>query len=735
MQEACSCRGSQKKVTKMTRRSSTRVPLLCAAGLIAGTLGANPVRRIVTLLQDMEKEITSEMESEKAMYAKYECYCKKNDGALSSQADEAMAEREKQSAIEEQKKGEKKRLGEELKQHKKDREAAQKTLKMTVEAEKERNAAFEADHKEYLDTIKAMESAIKALNKGMGKSFLQSEQALSLKKIMQNSRLLASTLHADEDDQRAVFAFLNKDYAPASGEIVGILKQMLDQMNEDLGGALDEDKKARETFLQMKTAKETEIAALSQMIEEKTELKGKVAVEIVMALKAKEEAIKQLGDAQAFLVKLKEMCSTKVDEYKVRVEDAQQEIAAIQEAIVVLNDDDSLDIFKKADPRALTQVSLLQRGSSVRSRVIELLERTAAGAKSEKAAKTLALMANTAKQMLRSKVDFSKVLVMIDDMIALLKEEGKSDLASRDQCTADLAENAADTKENKHALTAANEKDSEMTELIAAKAALIEENTAHIAESKKAVSEATAQRMKENADYVAAIDLNTSAVQLIDKAVNVLNKYYSPALYKKAEQRELSKEEKILQASGQDIGDTTVVKPIAGTSQTQAFLEKKTSSFLQLSASQVVDPTESAPEIFEGERKSKSQKSNSVVALLRMLQNDIKKDSAAAESDEKVAQNDYENLTMEAAKQQAEWGKSTADATSAKAGFEEELQKAETSGSVHELELEQLGESLSALHASCDLILSHFDEREVKRENEIDHLHKGKAILSGASFE
>jgi len=251
-----------------------------------------------------------------------------------------------------------------------------------------------------------------------------------------------------------------------------------------------------------------------------------------------------------------------------------------------------------------------------------------------------------------------------------------------------------------------------------------------IAESKKAVAEATEQRNKENAAYVETIDLNTSAVQLIDKAINVLNKYYNPQLYKASEQRELTEEEKILQASGQDIGDTTVVKPIAGTKQTQALLS---TSFLQ--EAQVVDPTENAPEIFAGERKNKGQKSNSVVALLRMLQGDIKKDSAAAESDEKVAQSDYETMTSEAFEQQSQWGKSTTDAQSAKAGFEEELSKAETSQSVNEMEMEQLTSTLRDLHSQCDFIIAHFDERKMAREGEIDGLHQAKGILAGASFE
>merc|ERR1719188_1944311 len=200
----------------------------------------------------------------------------------------------------------------------------------------------------------------------------------------------------DEETQRQVFAFLAKDYAPASGEIVGILKQMKEEMNSNLGGAIEANEKAIKVYKEMKGSKETEIGALSSMIEEKTELKGKVAVEIVQAAKAKEDALKELSDSEQFLVKLKNMCGDKAEEYQQRVKDAQGEVEAIQQAILVLNDDDALEVFKAADPkRSFIQMSkkgsFLQTGKNdPRQRAMSLL---ATSTKTKNA--TLNLMAST----------------------------------------------------------------------------------------------------------------------------------------------------------------------------------------------------------------------------------------------------------------------------------------------------------------------------------------------------
>merc|ERR1719310_2644783 len=89
------------------------------------------------------------------------------------------------------------------------------------------------------------------------------------------------------------------------------------------------------------------------------------------------------------------------------------------------------------------------------------------------------------------------------------------------------------------------------------------------------MKDATAQRAAEKKDFEDLVALNTSAIQLIEKAKNQLNKFYNPHMYQAPEERELTEEERILQGAGQDIGDTTAKVAIAGTTQstTLTFLQ------------------------------------------------------------------------------------------------------------------------------------------------------------------
>lgn len=70
----------------------------------------------------------SQIAKEKTAFAKFQCYCKKNDGELGKQAAEAAAVIKRTRAEVESLTGQKKQLKEELKKHKAERAQAQKDL-------------------------------------------------------------------------------------------------------------------------------------------------------------------------------------------------------------------------------------------------------------------------------------------------------------------------------------------------------------------------------------------------------------------------------------------------------------------------------------------------------------------------------------------------------------------------------------------------------------------------------
>merc|ERR1719198_139613 len=160
-----------------------------------------------------------------------------------------------------------------------------------------------------------MANAIPALEKGMGgASLMQMPGADRLKKIIN------SYPNVDVMDRRNALAFLDQsgDYVPQSGQIVGILKAMKDDMEASLKEAIADEEKAVAGFADLKASKEKEIEMATEAIETKTARAGELAVSVVQTKDALEDAGKEKADTEKFVATLKEQCGSKEAEWAAR---------------------------------------------------------------------------------------------------------------------------------------------------------------------------------------------------------------------------------------------------------------------------------------------------------------------------------------------------------------------------------------------------------------------------------
>merc|ERR1719389_1575549 len=89
---------------------------------------ANPIRKVVTMLQTMEKKVTAEGEKEKALFEKYMCYCKNSGGDLSKSIGDANTKIPQLGSDIKEAEAKNAQLKEDLKQHQVDRSAAKTAL-------------------------------------------------------------------------------------------------------------------------------------------------------------------------------------------------------------------------------------------------------------------------------------------------------------------------------------------------------------------------------------------------------------------------------------------------------------------------------------------------------------------------------------------------------------------------------------------------------------------------------
>merc|ERR1719380_259989 len=274
-----------------------------------------------------------------------------------------------------------------------------------------------------------------------GAALLQMAGASRLRNLVENYPNVENT------DRQSAVAFLeeNSDYAPQSGQIVGILKAMKDDMEAELKEAIDEEAKAVAGFGDLKASKEKEIEMATEAIETKMGRAGELAVSVVQTKDALEDAEEEAADTTKFLATLEKDCATKEAEMAERVKMRNMEIAAISEAIGILNDDDALDVFKKALPSSFVQtVGFLQQADAkaTRTRKAQALLAGLAG-KAKDVKLNLLLYTLGSKLKMKSAGGFDDVIKMIDDMVVLLSKQQKEDEKQKAYCE-DEFEKAAD---------------------------------------------------------------------------------------------------------------------------------------------------------------------------------------------------------------------------------------------------------------------------------------------------
>jgi len=623
------------------------------------------------------------------------CYCKTSGGALQQSISQADTKVPQLASDIKEAEAKNAQLKEDLKQHQVDRSAAKQAVADATALRGKEAAAYASEAAEAKANIAAINGAVKALEKGMAGGFLQTHSASVLRQLAQKQDL-------DEEDRQTLNAFLqgSSEYAPSSGQITGILKTMGDEMSTAFAEAKAAEHAAITSFNDLVAAKTKEINALTHSIEVKMQRTGELAVQIVQMKNDLTDTQEALLEDQAFLKDMEKNCATKSAEWEGIVANRAAETQALAETIKVLNDDDALELFKKTLPASsFVQVS---DNSASREQVLSLLRN------SGRPQLDFIAMAIKGK-----KIGFDKVIKMIDEMVVTLKKEQDDDNHKKEYCAKqfDLADDKKKGLEQSVAdLETRIEESKDGVASLKSEIANLEEG---IKALDKSVASATEQRKEEHEDFTELMASDSAAKDLLGFAKNRLNKFYNPALYKAPPTRELTDEDRATLAAGGTLAPEGAVLAQVHSHNGEA-----------------PPPPPEAPAPY----KKKGQESNGVIAMIDLIVKDLDKEMTEAQTNEKDAQGDYEQMMKDSASKRAEDSKSLTQKSSTLADLESSLQTSIEDKTATEKELGATVQYISSLHAECDWLLQYFDVRKEARDSEIDALGKAKAVLSGADF-
>jgi hypothetical protein len=646
-----------------------------------------PIMKVVRMLEDMKDELNKELEDDKAVQELLECWCttgvKEKTKAIQL-AESRIAELE--AAL-----GEALAKINELKSKRKstqeDQYADQKALDEAEEMRMKENKEFHEEEGDLLQAIDATENAITMLSKhnpgfAQVKSVARALETARVSELLLKKNSLSSdrvqTLKDFMGGAETATGFLQipgmQSYAPQSGQIFGILKQMKEDFDVDLAEEQASEKKAVEEFEALKASKISEIDTAKATIVQYDQDLAELGEQNAEAMKELEDTQEQLGLDQSFLATLNKKCASSDEQFEARVKARLAEIAAVEDTIEILNSDTSFEAFDKG-VNSFLQVNSEEQNK--RNRVISVLRKAASASQNP----AIALLAVSAQLDV-----FTKIKEEIDKLIGEMEAQQADEVEHRDFCIKSL-------NDNNRSQTAAYEKKDSLTTRIAdlekqieTLTANLESTTQEIADTQTQMGRRSETREAENGDYQATVQEQRLTQMILQKAIDRMAQVYA-----------------MLQAR----------QPGAPHVQTSAT---KT------------DPG-------NGPAKFKKYAENAggkrVLAMLDEVLQDSKNMENDAIASEEDAQAAYENFMKDSNKFIIQATQSLSDMTESKAKAESDLVMAKTDLKGTMTELFGLHEEAGDLHKSCDFLLNNFELRQKARSEEMDALREAKNILSG----
>merc|ERR1719359_712189 len=450
------------------------------------------------MLVQLEKEAEEDAE----IYDNMVCWCTTNDKDKVKSIDDAEAKIddlttkiEELTALAARLTGEIEDLEEEIK---KNQDALAKAKSMR-EKELAEFAKMESDT---LASIDSLGGAIQVLSKHHPSAALLQTSVSQLylaastaqKEMEKNAKRLEGILTPSQ--KRKIASLLQQpanagSYAPASGEIFGILKQMKETFESDLAATQEDERKSQAAYEELKAAKEAEIAAAKEQVQTKTQELAATEEKKAQAEQDKADTMESLDADQKYLANLKEKCALTDKEFEERLKTRQLEMQAVSKAMGVLTSDDAMDTFSST-------FSFLQKES-------------VANLKSKRRANASKMLANLARKYsnphlmtlaMKVRLDaFEKVKAAIDDMIAELLKQQEDEKAQKDFCVEGFNTNEAGTTEKEREKTDLTTLIEDLTMQIDELHKAIETLKAEIGEMQLQLKRAGEDRDKENKEF------------------------------------------------------------------------------------------------------------------------------------------------------------------------------------------------------------------------------------------
>jgi len=648
---------------------------------LAASSEVTPVQKVIQLMQGMLEQGKAEKHDEQVQFAAYKQFCddtevekKRAIAEANERIDILKADISKYTA-------DAARLTKEIAAHDEDISVWTGDSKAATKVREIEKADYDATHKDYSESISALERAIAVLKKQAYNrpQALVQVQALTAMRLIptEAKKALNAFLQEDPADEGlAVSAPEAEGYEFQSQGVIDMLEKLLDKFVAERTQLEKEEMNSKHAYDMLMQDLKAQIAQATQDRTEKAETKAK-------KLQAKADAEGDLADTtstrdadEKYLADLVATCEQKASDFEARQQLRAEELVAIEKAIEIISSGAVAGNAEKHLP------TLVQRSSSLaflasdmsnqanQNRAAQYLRERA----SELSSRVLSTIA-----MRASDDPFAKVKKMIKDLIVRLMEEANEEAEHKGWCDTELSTNEQTRKEKTEAVETLHAEIDQLEASIAKLTEDITELTKAVAELDAAMAKATELRQEEKATNTATIKDSQEAQTAVAQALTVLKEFYEKA------------------------GEAT------------ALLQQQPE----------------APEIFDKPYQGMQAENGGVVGMLEVIQSDFARLESDTKAAEATAQKEYDTFMTDS---KVDKEKKTTDIEHKTAKKQDETQALTVKNEDLEGTQKELDAALAyfdKLKPSCVDAGVSYEDRVARRKEEIESLQEALRILNG----
>jgi prefoldin subunit 5 len=656
--------------------------LLCVPAFALEKAEVTPVQKVIQLMNGMLEKGKKEKHDEQVQFAAYKQFCddtsveKKRAIAEANERIESLkAEIQKQTA-------KAAKLTKEIAELDEDIAIWNGDIKAATNVREIEKADYDALHKDYSESVDALERAIAVLKKQSHDrkqaSMLQVSSLTSLNLIpTEAKRAIEAFVQQSQEDLApeglAVSAPEANAYEFQSSGVIEMLEKLLDKFIDERTTLEKEEMNSKHAYDMLMQDLNAQIAQGTKDRDEKAESKAK-------ALQAKADAEGDLRDTTTsrdedakYLAELTATCEQKASDFESRQQLRADEIVAIEKAIEIIssgavagNADKHLPTLVQTQASAFPQLRS-DTDLQAKARVVSYLNKRAKQLNS-RILSTLAVRA--------SDDPFKKVKKMIKDLIVRLMEEANEEAEHKGWCDTELSTNEQVRKEKTEAVETLHAEIDQLEASIAKLTEDIKDLTQAVAELDAAMAKATKLRQEEKAKNTETIADAGEAQTAVAQALTVLKEFYAKA------------------------GEAT------------ALLQAE-------------------PEIFDAPYKGMQSENGGVVGMLEVIESDFARLESDTKAAEATAQKEYDEFMTESKVDKAEKSTDIEHKTAKKQDQEQALTTKKEDLEGTQKELDAALAYFDKLKPSCVDSGVSYEDRVARRKEEIESLQEALKILNG----